>query len=88
MRPCERDHAPSPATCRLCWLYEHDGAYRALWDGAPPPPPGARSLPCIYLGDVIDRGGCPCPGKWRRRCALHGACTVETCKTCPDYEER
>jgi hypothetical protein len=84
MRPCHADHAPSPATCRLCWLYEHDARYRALWDGTPPP---ARSLPCIHLGEVIDRLGCPCPGRWLRRCGLHTTCTVETCKGCEDYQE-
>jgi hypothetical protein len=64
-------------------LYEHDAAYRALWDGPAPP----RSLPCAHLGVVIDRNGCPCPGKWLRKCGVHGTCTVEVCKTCPDYEE-
>jgi hypothetical protein len=84
MRPCHADHAPSPATCRLCWLYEHDTAYRALWDGTAPP---ARSLPCIHLGAVLDTQGCPCPGRWLRRCGLHDSCTLETCKRCDDYQE-
>jgi hypothetical protein len=88
-RPCERDHLPSPATCRLCHLYEHDPAYRALWDGwgNAVPPQGRRSLPCIHLGEVIDRLDCPCPGRWLRRCGLHAVCTVEVCKTCADYRD-
>ncbi len=53
-----------------------------------PEPSVPRSLACVYLGDVIDRRGCPCPGKWLRRCGLHGTCTVEVCKSCPDYEEQ
>ena len=81
-RPCERDHPGSPATCRLCWLYENDAGYRALWDGAP-----SRSLPCVHLGDVIDRLGCACPGRWLRRCGLHAVCTLEVCKRCEDYQE-
>jgi hypothetical protein len=86
-RPCERDHSPSPRSCRLCWLYENDAGYRALWDGpAPPAIAPARSLPCVHLGTVLDRRGCPCPGRWLRKCGLHGTCTVETCKTCADYE--
>jgi hypothetical protein len=85
MRPCHNDHPPRPATCRLCWLYEHDAAYRALWDGSPPSP--SRSLPCVHLGAVIDTRGCPCPGRWLRRCGLHGSCTLETCKRCDDYQE-
>jgi hypothetical protein len=84
MRPCQNDHPPSPATCRLCWLYEHDAGYRALWDAAVAP---ARSLPCVYLGAVIDNRGCPCPARWLRRCGLHGTCTLETCKGCADYQE-
>jgi hypothetical protein len=82
-RPCQTDHAPRPDSCRLCWLYEHDDAYRALWDGRPVPD---RSLPCVYLGDVLDRLGRPCPGKWLRRCGRHGTCTIETCRTCGDYD--
>jgi len=88
MRPCHADHAPSPATCRLCWLYEHDAAYRALWDGPADAPPPPRSLPCLHLGAVLDRRDCPCPGKWVRACAVYTTCTLEVCKTCADYDER
>jgi hypothetical protein len=96
MRPCRCDNLPpagepyAPPYCRLCWLYAHDADYRRLWDNqadqAGHPPQPNRGLPCIYLGTVEDRLGCPCPGKWVRKCDLHGRCTLETCKTCRDYE--
>ena len=76
--------------CRLCWLYHHDPEYEAHWDETTPPgggPTPRRSLPCIHLGEVLDRRGCPCPGLWLRGCYLHGPITIQTCKTCPDYEE-
>ncbi len=85
MRPCHADHVPRPESCRLCWLYENDAGYRALWDGEPEVTP-PRSLPCIHLGAVLDRCDCPCPGKWVRGCAVYGTCTIELCKTCADYE--
>ena len=88
MRPCERDHSLRPTTCRLCWLYEHDDGYRVMWDGTPAAPPPERSLPCVHLGDVIDRLGCPCPGRWLRQCGLHGECTLDICKRCDDYQEK
>jgi hypothetical protein len=98
MKPCDGNHPgrearPGPWTadqCRLCWLALNDPAYAALWgpaDGTPTAAPGLmRSLPCLYLGEVIDQLGCPCPGKWVRACALHRVCTLEGCKACPDYE--
>jgi hypothetical protein len=93
-RPCLCDRCdPSPwadyrpGDCRPCWLYRHDPAYRALWDESPDPEPPRRSLPCIHLGEVLDRKGCPCPGLWVRGCGVHGPVTIQTCKTCPDYEE-
>lgn len=95
MRPCRCDNLPpagepyAPPFCRLCWLYAHDPVYRALWDsegGASASPHPGRALPCIYLGPVLDRLGCPCPGKWVRRCELHQRCTIEVCKCCPDYD--
>jgi hypothetical protein len=70
--------------CRVCWLYEHDSRFRALWGDAGPAT--RRSLPCVHLGGVIDRLGCACAAKWLRACALYGHCTLEACKTCPDYE--
>lgn len=92
-RPCACDrYRPGPydaSQCRLCWLYHHDDAFRAYYDAAPRanlPQPPARTLPCLYLGSVLDRLGCPCPGKWQRRCSIHSVCTLEMCKTCPDYE--
>jgi hypothetical protein len=89
MRPCDGNHAPihaGPYTldqCRVCWLYHNDPAYRALWENSEPSP---RSLPCVFLGEVIDRLGCPCPARWRRGCAVHGECSLELCKACPDYQ--
>jgi hypothetical protein len=91
MRPCRCDNLPpagesyAPPYCRLCWLYTHDAAYRKLWEAGSLPQPN-RGLPCIFLGPVLDRLSCPCPGKWVRRCDLHQRCTIETCKTCPDYQ--
>jgi hypothetical protein len=99
MKPCDGQHPPnSPGPyvkgeCRVCWLYEHDPQYRALWGeraappaGPGPAPPPARPLPCVYLGAVVDRLGCPCPARWVRRCEVHGTCTVRQCQACPDYE--
>jgi hypothetical protein len=93
-RPCRCDRLPPPGQpyttdyCRLCWLFHHDAAYRALWGGSSPAVPSRpRSLPCIHLGEVIDRLGCPCPGRWLRRCGLYGSTTIEHCKSCPDYQE-
>jgi hypothetical protein len=90
---------PFPATgytpyCRLCWLFVTDPAYRQLWGGSDPTPtPGPagegfaeRNFPCIYLGDVLDKLNCPCPAKWVRKCGLHDICTIDGCKSCPDYE--
>jgi hypothetical protein len=90
MIPCR--HEPrNPDSCHLCWLYENDPGYRALWDGNPMPllsqgPSQTRSLPCIFLGEVIDKLDCPCPGKWLRTCALHKICTLTVCKKCEDYQ--
>ena len=33
MKPC--NHTPPRDGCRLCWLYDHDSRYRALWGGDP-----------------------------------------------------
>ena len=92
MRPCTcenaRPGAYTPDQCRLCWLYHHDPAYRALWGaGAGPAAPPARSLPCVFLGPVLDRAGCACPARWVRACEVHTVTTVERCKACPDYQE-
>ena len=94
MRPCTCENVrPGPYTagqCRLCWLYHNDPAYRALW-GAPGeaggPPTPARSLPCVFLGPVLDKVGCDCPARWLRACAVHTVTTLARCKECPDYEE-
>ena len=93
-RPCTCDDCdPLPwapyqsGQCRLCWLYHHDPAYQRHWDGETEEAPARRSLPCVQLGEVLDKQGCPCPGLWLRECHLHGTITIQTCKTCPDYEE-
>jgi hypothetical protein len=99
-RPCECERCDPepwgeyrPGDCRLCWLYHHDPAYRERWDdqsgeGRPDPAEShRRSLPCVHLGEVLDKRGCPCPGLWLRACPLHGPITITFCKTCPDYEE-
>jgi hypothetical protein len=95
VRPCTCESVrPGPYTagqCRLCWLYHNDPAYRALW-GAPggadgPPAPAARSLPCLFLGPVLDKVGCACPARWLRACEVHTVTTLARCKECPDYEE-
>jgi hypothetical protein len=46
-----------------------------------------RTLPCLYLGPVIRQGDCPCPARWLRHCDLHRTCSLQDCKTCPDYQE-
>jgi hypothetical protein len=84
MKPCDGNHAPGQ--CRVCWLYDNDAAYRALWAGVEPAPAAPRSLPCIFLGAVIAQDGCPCPARWLRGCAVHGVCRLEQCKSCNDYQ--
>jgi hypothetical protein len=80
-----------PGECRLCWLFHHDVAFQQFWSAERPEVPVAeppwRALPCVQLGEVLDRRGCPCPGLWLRECRLHGPITLQQCKTCPDYEE-
>jgi hypothetical protein len=97
MKPCDGNHPGREARegpytseqCRVCWLYRNDRTFREHWNdtGAVGPLESpARALPCLYLGAVLDRLDCPCPGKWVRRCELHQHCTLEVCKACPDYE--
>jgi hypothetical protein len=86
-RPCmHRGQQPLARSCRVCELFETSREHRQLWGGPPPAGEKRRSLPCIFLGEVLDRRGCPCPGKWLRACALHGPILIEQCKTCGDYE--
>ena len=97
-RPCHCDRCGlslwasfEPGQCRLCWLFHHDPEFQRLWDESAPAIPMAepprRALPCVHLGEVLDKRGCPCPGLWLRACGLYGPITIQTCKTCPDYEE-
>lgn len=98
--PCQHDpQRPSAGTtgplsyCRLCWLYCHDPAYRALWDGQQT---AARAAPCRHRGVLLREEPCPgCTGQVRLKvfaCALHQGCTVARvvagcacCATCPDH---
>ncbi len=75
----------TPDQCRLCWLCHNDPAYVNLGVGTEFSTQ-KRSLPCIFLGAVMDRLDCPCPARWIRSCELHGSCTLNECKTCADYE--
>jgi hypothetical protein len=43
-------------------------------------------MPCLFLGDLVDQRGCACPAKWLRKCAIYNICSLDQCKTCPDYE--
>ena len=100
-RPCTCDRCTpilgAPYTsdqCRLCWLYHHAPAYRALWD---PAACGLARSPCRHRSAAIDLVECPtCQGRIRLKvfaCAVHGQCTSDTalptigcCKRCPDYQ--
>jgi hypothetical protein len=98
-RPCEADHEPKPATCRLCWLYANDRRYRARWDGRKGKA-GQRPADCTHLGVATGaRVACPtCAGRVELRlfhCAVYGECTtgkaapgVACCQGCPDYESK
>lgn len=86
--PC--GHGTPVDGCPACALFGGDPLFRALWGGGPAPvtPAPARSLPCVYLGEVTDRLGCPCPGRWKRKCALKCAevSINDDCRACPDYD--
>jgi hypothetical protein len=97
MKPC--GHAtpllPMPPYfnngCRVCYLYETDEAYRALWDNLPlghPKLTVQRPLPCIYLGALVSHARCACPRQDIRQCDKgHGQVSqAGACETCPDYE--
>jgi hypothetical protein len=94
VRPCTCDNvrpsAYSRDQCRPCWLYHNDPSYRALWGGpgeaSGPAAPGPGSLPCIFLGPVLDKAGCACPARWVRACEVHTTTTITHCKECPDYQ--
>jgi hypothetical protein len=95
---CDRYHSRFYTTdqCRLCWLYHHDPAYRALWDGYTPPVPHIARL-CKHRAEVVGMVHCPtCTGRVHLKvftCLVHGQCTTDTalpavvcCKECHDYE--
>jgi hypothetical protein len=94
MRPCACDNWRAGAytrdQCRLCWLFHHDPAYRALWGGPPP-------APCRHLGEAIGTVRCPiCTGVVHLKlfgCNVHASCTLATaitgytcCANCPDRD--
>jgi hypothetical protein len=91
-RPCTCDKAQ----CRLCTLFHHDPAYRALWSDEQPaegqPATGRplvkRSLPCTYLGQVISRRQCMCRRDDVYWCSVgHGKVTQNGyCDVCPEYK--
>lgn len=62
--------------CRVCWLRLQQPELPAREQ---------RTAPCLFLGEVLDQLGCPCPARWLRRCEIHKVCTLEQCKVCPDY---
>ena len=72
----------NPNQCRVCWLRRKKmGSEEKIRM-----PVFARSAPCLFLGDTVDKLNCVCPAKWIRQCAIHKLCNLEQCKTCPDYE--
>jgi hypothetical protein len=81
MRDC--GHTQIVEGCHLCQLYATNPAYRQFWEADPRQ---VRNLPCINLGSVLDRLNCDCPARWIRLCAVHSFCTIDLCKTCPDYQ--
>gem|GEM_PF-2959618 len=87
--------AGNPNECRVCWLRlkkvssetkgsEENHRTSPLASGSARL---TRILPCLYLGEVLDKQGCACPARWLRACAIHKVCNLQQCKICPDYEE-
>jgi hypothetical protein len=81
MKPCGCPAPGRPGACRVCWLYDNDPVYRALW-GGPAIVPFLGE--CLHLGKVLDRLSCPCELKWVRQCDLHGQTTLLRCRDCAD----
>lgn len=82
-RPC------ACGRCRLCWLYEHDDAYRRHWDGDPAPTRSRVSVRlCIHLGAPVRGQDAPdLVRDWRKCEKGHGTvCACGACKTCPDFQ--
>lgn len=79
MKPCNEIHPTAQSGCRLCWLWEHDREYRALWGGdsasvragttfKPPPAVVERSV-CVHEGIVLEFcHGCSGEMKHVRQC--------------------
>lgn len=99
MRPCANLHGLSLRTCPTCRVWagvpppatrppsaERPAEGRGGERRRPGPPRQTRTVPCFYLGPVVDRRGCGCAARWTRGCAVHGTTTIERCKRCPDYE--
>lgn len=87
MLPCGHDGRQEG--CPVCLLFAGDPAFRAAWGGKEVPAQApVRSLPCVYLGEVTDKAGCNCPGRWKRKCALlRKEVTIgDDCKSCDSYE--
>ena len=84
-KPCK--HSDNVDGCQFCFLYEHNPAVRARWDGVPYQQ--AHDAPdCIHLGIRVHPPEAPDNVKdWRRCDKGHGVvCPCGACKTCGDYE--
>jgi hypothetical protein len=86
----------SPDYCRVCFLYETDPAYRALWDSEPLTPRGPCHRECVRRGLPLRSETCPsCRGAVQIKvfaCQVHGECTVakvvkniDCCGRCDDF---
>jgi len=95
-----RLHAPGGVTLAVCRQCAAGGVFCDESSPASSEQPGfsQRTQPCDYLGSIIDRRNargdrCRCPGKWLRRCEVHGVCTlsdaqrtgVPRCTRCAEY---
>jgi hypothetical protein len=102
MKPCGHllailpDPPGSATGCRVCFLYETEPRYRALWDGQSAVPAATAKAACRHRGLSLRTQPCPsCGGHVHVKifaCALHGECTVAKllpgsacCQICPDF---
>jgi hypothetical protein len=83
--------------CRVCYLYETNPKYRALWDLPNTGGPAVRRGNCVHRGADVRTVKCPtCRGEVQIKvfaCALHQECTlakavheIACCQTCQDFE--